>query len=59
MPKVLVALALLIGCQSQGGAKKALPPCAKPGQQCRLPAGGLGVCTRAADQSRFDCVSQH
>lgn len=55
-------LPLLLACSPPPAEKPADAPdaCTKPGQQCRLKAGGLGVCTRhPVDQDRFECVPQH
>ncbi|MEZ4463314.1 MAG: hypothetical protein R3F60_01340 [bacterium] len=50
---------LLVGCGGGGEAPAEGPAaCTKVGQQCRLPAGPLGVCQRG-ESAGFVCTPQH
>ena len=62
-----LALALALGAAAcspppvaGGGVAETVRDCARPGQQCRLRAGALGVCERRSDGVQsFLCAPQH
>lgn len=58
--RTLLGALLALGLTGCGGTSAdPIQPCARVGQKCRKPAGGLGVCVRGVDQRTFDCASQN
>lgn len=54
----LLAALLLAACPQTGGTGGPVDTCKEIGQQCRMGAGQLGVCSANAE-GELECVSQH